>query len=517
MKKRIITSLFLFALVFMLGANMWGQERDTVPGAVTVALVIDNSGSMKANDPNDFRLEAAKKVLEMLGEHDEISIIGFSDQASVLAPLKKIGHGQWRDETAALLTGVRASGNTDIKGGLELALQELNRGTGEKRFAILLSDGEPDLPYLVGNPSRMDAYINAVSDLAGAYKARGWAVHCIALHRKEAGPLLNRVAQETGGDYFFVPEADTLEQFFRSVFLIHKHEPAEKPKLSADFEPGPYESGRRLLVQAWITLGGDRLTPGPHLRVDKFQLLLTAEGKPPRTVDLLDDGERASGDKTKGDGTFSGWAELLEEGSVTLALAMEGVYRDRAISEKLPVGEVTVNPARSFGEKHPLMTAGVVVPAGGAVLFLALLLLLLRVKMLSSAAMVKGTLRYWNEDEENPTVNEFDLGGKKQRAVFVGTKAGPGVDFVLPARTSDFAFKVEKITRDQKRTVEGAKGFEALRKGAYMAAGLPGTFLVFTGDAGDYEANPRTRRRIVSGDRFKVRGYVFEFNCPESK
>ncbi|MEW6173877.1 MAG: vWA domain-containing protein [Bacillota bacterium] len=516
-KNRLLVFFLLSALVLLPLICAYGEQPEGGPDGVTVALIIDSSGSMKSNDPYQVRISAAKKVIDILGEKDEITIVQFADRPSVLIPLKKTGAKQTREKNFSLVSSIGASGDTDIKGALETAFAELKKGEGEKRFALLLSDGEPDLPPLVQDPRRMNAYLAETSRICDAYKARGWAVHSIALHRKEAGPLLRKIARQTGGEYFYVPEAAALESFFQSIFLVQKHDPVEKLQLCGACAARSCKAGERLPVEAWLRLGQDRLTPGPHLTVEKLELAAAANGRMLDSVTLDDNGKEASADKVKGDGVFSGWLECRKEGQVTLSLIMEGVYRGQKVSEKVTLGQVNVTPVSSVSQTYPRLAEVVLLPAGGGIILLCLLAVMVYMWHSRLAAKVKGTLKYWVEGEGGAR-GELDLAKTNKNEVFVATDNDSGADFVLPVQIGSFSFKIKKITKNQKvKRVEEGKEIEVTRKGTYMAVSLPGTFIIFEEAPGVFSGNPRSRRQISHGDRFKVRGYIFEFDCPEAK
>ncbi|MEW6183395.1 MAG: vWA domain-containing protein [Bacillota bacterium] len=515
-KNRFLVLFVLFTSFLFPPACAYGQQPEDIPDRVTVALIIDGSGSMKSNDPDKVRISAAQKVVEMLGDDDGITVVQFADRPSVLIPLTKAGAKQFRGKYLTLVTAIGASGNTDIKGALEAAFAELNGGEG-KRFALLLSDGEPDLPPLVQDQRRMNTYLNEVSGICDAYKTRGWAVHSIALHRKEAGPLLRKIAQQTGGEYFFVPEAAALESFFQSIFLVQKHDPVEKLRLDGSYAPQSCQAGGRLPVEAWLRLGRDRLIPGPHLTVEELALAATIEGRTLASVNLEDNGREASADKVKGDGVFSGWLECRKEGRVTLSLTMEGVYRGQKVSEKVTLGQVNVLPAHTAGRTYPGLAGVVVLPAGGGVILLCLLAVVLYIWRNRLAARIKGALKYRVEGEGGAG-GELDLTITKKNEVVIATENGSGADFVLPVKNGSFSFKIKKMTRTQRvKKVEEGTETEITRKGTYMAISFPGTFIIFQEAPGVFSGNPRSRKQIAHGDRFKVRGYEFEFDCPEAK
>jgi Mg-chelatase subunit ChlD len=49
-----------------------------------VVLLIDSSGSMKRTDPFNFRKNAAKLFISLLGTDDRVAVMSFGDAATML-------------------------------------------------------------------------------------------------------------------------------------------------------------------------------------------------------------------------------------------------------------------------------------------------------------------------------------------------------------------------------------------------------------------------------------------------
>jgi Mg-chelatase subunit ChlD len=129
---------------------------DAGNGGRKVGLVIDASGSMLDNDPDNLRLEAAKLLNSKLitsaaatsGQTgDLVTVVEFSSVADVLYPLGD------PSGAASSIDSIEADGGTFIGGGISAALEELTKagsGTTADRTGILvLTDGVDDPPDLV--------------------------------------------------------------------------------------------------------------------------------------------------------------------------------------------------------------------------------------------------------------------------------------------------------------------------------------------------------------------------------
>lgn len=516
--------IFVMAVTSCLsGLCAYAQEGDDKSDRLAVALIIDSSGSMKHNDPGKERIKAAQNAAAMLGEQDEITVVEFADTARVLVPLKKVGPESYRDEILESIAAIGSSGDTDIKGGLERAYQELDKAAkGSKSFALLISDGEPDLPSLTKSSRRMNKYLQEIDTLAGLYKNKGYEIHCIAFHREQAGPLLQKIAGQTGGEYFFVKDAVSLAGFFSSIVVVHKHAPAAKPEMEYQFKAQGYRVGQKFPVRAWLSLGDDRLVPGPHLEEARFTIGMSSGSEPVKTVEMRDDGDTSSGDEVAGDGIYSAVVECRKEGEMNLSLTFEGRYRGEEIKQVTALGGIMIKSAVStknlVGIGAAIFRKESLLPAVCIISLLIIASLIIKSTTRRKSRYIQGKLVYWAVDQGAvPEVKELRPDKLKKYEVVVATEDAEGTDIVLPVLSKDFAFKIKKFSEDAKDAgVEDSKDFDLAGKNAYIAVSLPGTFIQFEEGPKLFETIPRSRRQIFHGDRFLVRGYVFEFHCPEA-
>ncbi|KAF7008911.1 hypothetical protein CFC21_023560 [Triticum aestivum] len=122
-------------------------ELNAAPSAVVregldLVVVLDVSGSMQGE-----RLESMKQsmqfVIMKLTPVDRLSVVTFSSHAQRLCPLRSMTESAQK-EVKAIIDGLKASGTTNIKSGLEIARQVVaERSTKKSRTAnvFLMSDG----------------------------------------------------------------------------------------------------------------------------------------------------------------------------------------------------------------------------------------------------------------------------------------------------------------------------------------------------------------------------------------
>lgn len=514
-KKNVIIVCSLI-LVFLFALNVSAQEQNKAEG-LALALVIDGSGSMKENDPNNVRIEAAKKAIALLGEDDQVCVVEFSDVVKVHVPLRKVGGADSRNDIISKISAIGVKGDTDIRGGMASALAELSKAEGsKKKLALLLSDGVPDMPDLLKDPNKMTAYLAEVDKTAGDYKSRGWSIHSIALQKEEAGELLRKIAQVTGGEYFFVKDAAELTTFFQSILLVQKYSHSEKPELYYIFENRAYKVGDNIPVFASLKIGSDNLIPGPHLKLDKFEIAVNYPNQDPVIIALKDDG--MSGDAKAGDGVFSCLVPCTQKGDLLLSLLSQGTYLGEVINEKAEFPKVQIKPefsvAREFLNKINTLVVqykNILAAVSLAVVAVISITLLLRKTSDRKSLYINGSLEYWPEkDGEGSGSKSIDLTNYGKEEILISTEDGPDVDIVLPVANRNFAFKIKKYIKN-KTNIKDIKDFNLIdSKIFYMVTSMPGTYLVSKG-------LPMSREQIFNNDKFNLGGYTFKFVSREAK
>ncbi|KAH6710573.1 putative calcium-activated chloride channel regulator 4 [Leptodontidium sp. MPI-SDFR-AT-0119] len=112
-------------------------------GGRKIGIVVDSSGSMESNDPNDLRITAGKSLTSSLvtgGSHpDQVTVVDFDGSATLLYPLGDPA------KAGPSFDLIDSSGGTYIAGGLETAIDELTKGqatTAGVTGIVVLTDGQ---------------------------------------------------------------------------------------------------------------------------------------------------------------------------------------------------------------------------------------------------------------------------------------------------------------------------------------------------------------------------------------
>lgn len=202
---------------------------------VDIALVMDVSGSMQAQDYHPNRLEAAKKAaIQFLKGRttDRVTVVVFGEGAAILCP-PTMDMNAAQVFVGAITDGIIGGGATAVGDGLALALKKMEDTKAKSRVAVLLTDGESNYGKI--QPAQ-------AAEIAKALKVR---VHTIALSAGSGGrqlggllgnftiPMpatddgdgtLRQIADATGGRFFRATDAQSLEKIYSEIDKMEKVE-----------------------------------------------------------------------------------------------------------------------------------------------------------------------------------------------------------------------------------------------------------------------------------------------------
>lgn len=198
------------------------RESDTVIHFLDIMFVIDSSGSMTTNDPNNYRKTAAKNFVDGLipgsrvgvAVGDRAGVVDFDSSAKLLQSLTDDF-----DAMKSAIDRIDSSGGTDIGAGVSLGNRELiQNGLDDRiKIQILLTDGE-------------GSYSQAYTDQA---VQNGITIFTIGLGRNINESLL-QVAGRTGGQYFHATSAEDLPIVYDRIRDIVT-EPIQPTRMATGF------------------------------------------------------------------------------------------------------------------------------------------------------------------------------------------------------------------------------------------------------------------------------------------
>ena len=175
--------------------------------AVDVALIIDSSGSMAWNDPDNKRLVAARAYLSASLSGDFVGVVDFDGSARLASPLLELPANKTTLVNA--INTIDSIGSTNIGVGVQAGCDALiNSPSGNTiKAAILLTDGE-------GSFNQQDL----------CFSDRGWPIYTFGFGSAN-DQLLQDIASTTGGEFARLPTSNFVCEFLRVRSKIAGVEP----------------------------------------------------------------------------------------------------------------------------------------------------------------------------------------------------------------------------------------------------------------------------------------------------
>ncbi len=202
-----------------------------------VVLVLDNSGSMKKNDPQFIAKQAVVEFIAGLDDATRIAVIIFDQTVRLAVPLTDMSDTT-RETILQSLDQINYKGLfTDSPAGIERAIYELKTNGREEaqKTIIFMTDGIVD----TGNTDQDLEKAKWLKDeLAADAAESAIRIFGIAYTENADFHLIQAISQTTGGEYYRALQADELKNVFEQVYtLINKH-PEPEPEVITP-EPVP--------------------------------------------------------------------------------------------------------------------------------------------------------------------------------------------------------------------------------------------------------------------------------------
>jgi pSer/pThr/pTyr-binding forkhead associated (FHA) protein/Mg-chelatase subunit ChlD len=221
--------------------------------ALDLVFVIDNSGSMKKNDPNFITPQVVSTFVRQLANNTQVGVVLFDQKARLLIPMTLISSATAQQKVINSLKKIDYRGqftNTPI--GIERALYELKtNGRAEAQKGIIfVTDGIVD----TGNKLKDQELTQWLKkDITAKSKLLGIRIFGIALTEAADYSLIQTLAAKTDGEYFRTFEAGEISGVLKQIKLLMtppKPEPAPElaplpllpvPEEKTQAEPDPAE------------------------------------------------------------------------------------------------------------------------------------------------------------------------------------------------------------------------------------------------------------------------------------
>ena len=180
------------------------RYADLGANQVDVMLVLDRSGSMGGRPMTDAR-NAAILFVDLMKQGDSVGVGSYASSSSLNYPLTAISDASIQTAAANAIRAISSAGNTSIGAGLITGRDQLlGRGDDNHSWAIvLLSDGQEN----------SSPYVSSVLPTIKSTKIKVFSVGLGSVNES----LMNSIATETGGSYFFTPNSAELAGIYNSI------------------------------------------------------------------------------------------------------------------------------------------------------------------------------------------------------------------------------------------------------------------------------------------------------------
>lgn len=233
----IFRLLTLTALILVIARpQKRNQQQRTEGEGIDIVLCMDVSGSMGSRDILPSRMEVAKEVAEqfVMGRPvDRIGLVIFSGESFTQCPIT--------NDRNTLITQIRVlesrrflADGTVIGEGLATAVDRLSESKAKSKVIILLTDGKEDPPE-----TRLIDPLTAI-DIARSRSVKVYTIGMsaspalvpenTAIVKGKKNPsidyldeaLLQKIATETGGQYFRARSREGLSEIYKQIDKMEK-------------------------------------------------------------------------------------------------------------------------------------------------------------------------------------------------------------------------------------------------------------------------------------------------------
>ncbi len=177
------------------------MRRAGAPGkreTLSLALVLDRSASMQGSKITHARMSLLR-FIALMEPGDRASLIAFNDEVTNLLPLSES-----KDSLKNAVEAIVPGGHTALYDAIVQSVETVKSVSG-RRAVIVLTDGK-------ANRGRSD-----IKQAIEAAAKANVSVTVIGLGEDVRTARLERIAEETGGNYFFTPSEERLAGIYETI------------------------------------------------------------------------------------------------------------------------------------------------------------------------------------------------------------------------------------------------------------------------------------------------------------
>lgn len=182
-----------------------------------IRVLIDVSGSMKQNDPNNLRAPALRLTVGLMPDNVIAGAWTFGEHVNVVVPHRKV-NDSWKLKAQQQSNKIHSrSLFTDMEQVLNKATADQKNDNAKiQRNVILLSDGLVDIS--ANSEISQQSRQRILDEVIPRLKQANIAIHTIALSETADHELLRAMSLATDGWYEQVDSADALQRVFLHLF-----------------------------------------------------------------------------------------------------------------------------------------------------------------------------------------------------------------------------------------------------------------------------------------------------------
>jgi len=237
-----LTPLTLLALALVIAAlarPQFGRNTSTVEASgVDMILALDCSGSMEALDfkldgQRASRLDVVKSVVSKFIDerpNDRIGLVGFAGAPYLVSPLT-LDHDWLQQNLDRVQIGTVEDG-TAIGSALATSVNRLRDQPGKSKIVVLLTDGQNNAGKILPDTAAQAAKVLGVKVYTIGAGVRGEAPvpvtdafgnKRLAMAKVDVDEAtLQKVADETGGQFFRATDTESLEKIYGEIDRMEK-------------------------------------------------------------------------------------------------------------------------------------------------------------------------------------------------------------------------------------------------------------------------------------------------------
>ena len=240
-------SIWVLLFLLELTAPICLVGQAAVPESIDVVIVLDNSKSMRTNDPQRLMIPALREFVRHLPETTNVGVIVFGREARTALALEAKSSSEFAKNFADGLKKIDYTDQwTDIAGGIERGVYEIRsggrRGKAIRRAIILFTDGAIDLGSPEANKERT-AWLHGTVTAEAVQESV--SVFGIAFTYTADFQLIQTLSVNTKGLPFLIDKPARIDPVFAdiAVALASPHDASEPKAQPYQHDPPTSSSG----------------------------------------------------------------------------------------------------------------------------------------------------------------------------------------------------------------------------------------------------------------------------------